>query len=66
MRIGTRIHGFGLLLATLALITLALPARAETYHLQAPTEPLEAVVHAKGSLTLELRYRGRLVARTPA
>ena len=66
MRIGTRIHGFALLLATSALTTFALPARAETYRLQAPAEPLEAIVHADGSLTLELRHRGKVVARTPA
>ncbi len=45
---------------------LALPAIAETFHLRSPGNGLEAVVHAGGTLTLEVRHRGKLVAGTPA
>jgi len=48
------------------LALLALPAAAETFRLRAPTEALEAVIRADDTLTLEVRYRGKTVARTPA
>jgi alpha-glucosidase len=53
-------------LGSLALAMLALPAAAETFRLRAPTEALEAVIRADDTLTLEVRYRGKTVARTPA
>ena len=53
-------------LGSLALAMLALPATAETFRLRAPTEALEAVIRADDTLTLEVRYRGKTVARTPA
>jgi hypothetical protein len=56
----TRAFG-GLLLAL-----LVLPATAETFRLRAPTEALEAVIRADDTLTLEVRYRGKTVASTPA
>lgn len=58
MRKSTLTCGFALL--------LALPAHAETFFLQAPSEPLEVVAHAEHALTLEVRYRGRTLVRTPA
>ena len=48
------------------LVCLALPAMAETFRLRAPAEALEAVIHADEMLTLEVRFRGRTVVRTPA
>lgn len=53
-------------LGVLLIAGMALPAAAETFRLRAPTEALEAVVHADRSLTLEVRFRGRVVASTPA
>ncbi|GAB2506371.1 glycoside hydrolase family 97 protein [Pseudoxanthomonas sangjuensis] len=52
-------------LAGLMLAACALPACAETFRLRAPQAPLEAVVQAGGTLTLEVRYRGKVVAGTP-
>lgn len=48
------------------LATLAQSAVAETLRVRAPAEPLEAVVRSGESLTLEVRYRGKTIARTPA
>ena len=46
---------------------LALPvAHAETFRVEAPAHALEATVHAERTLTLEVRYRGRTLVRTPA
>jgi alpha-glucosidase len=53
-------------LSCLLIATLALPAAAETFRLRAPTAALEAVIRADDTLTLEVRYRGKSVARTPA
>ena len=53
-------------LSGLLLAILALPATAETFRLRAPAEALEAVIRADDTLTLEVRYRGRTVVRTPA
>lgn len=53
-------------LGGLLLTILALPATAETFRLRAPAEPLEAVIRTDDALTLEVRYRGKTVARTPA
>lgn len=53
-------------LSSLLIAMLALPATAETFRLRAPTEALEAVIRADDTLTLEVRYRGKTVARTPA
>src|ERR1700754_2646535 len=53
-------------LSRLLIATLALPAAAEPFRLRAPTEPLEATIRADNTLTLEVRYRGKTVARTPA
>lgn len=53
-------------LGALLLATLALPAAAATFRLRAPAEALEAVIRADETLTLEVRYRGHGVARTPA
>lgn len=50
----------------LLLALLALPAAAESFRLRAPTEALEAVIRADDTLTLEVLYRGKTVARTPA
>ena len=50
----------------LLLAFLVLPAAAETFRLRAPAEALEAVIRADDTLTLEVRYRGKTVARTPA
>ena len=50
----------------LLLAFLVLPAAAETFRLRAPGETLEAVIRAEDTLTLEVRYRGKTVARTPA
>ena len=50
----------------LLLALLVLPAAAETFRLRAPAETLEAVIRAEDTLTLEVRYRGKTVARTPA
>lgn len=60
MRMRAAIRGFALLLAL-----SALSARAETLRLQAPSEPLEAIVETGRTLTLEVRYRGRTLVRTP-
>ena len=48
------------------LAILALPANAETFRLRAPAEALEAVIRTDDALTLEVRYRGKTVASTPA
>jgi alpha-glucosidase len=53
-------------LGSLLLTLHALPAAAETFRLRAPTEVLEAVIRADDTLTLEVRYRGKTLARTPA
>ena len=53
-------------LGGLLLACLSLPATAETFRLRAPAEALEAVIRADDTLTLEVRYRGRIVVRTPA
>ena len=53
-------------LSSLLIALLALPATAQTFRLRAPTEALEAVIRADDTLTLEVRYRGKTVARTPA
>ncbi|HEV8332055.1 MAG TPA: glycoside hydrolase family 97 protein [Steroidobacteraceae bacterium] len=53
-------------LSSLLIAMLALPATAETFRLHAPAEALEAVIRADDTLTLEVRYRGKSVARTPA
>ena len=50
----------------LLLAFLVLPAAAETFRLRAPGEALEAVIRAEDTLTLEVRYRGKTLARTPA
>ena len=50
----------------LLLAFLVLPAAAETFRLRAPAEALEAVIRAEDTLTLEVRYRGKTVVRTPA
>ena len=50
----------------LLLAFLVLPAAAETFRLRAPGEALEAVIRAEDTLTLEVRYRGKTVARMPA
>jgi alpha-glucosidase len=52
-------------LSVLLLASLALPATAETFRLRAPEETLEAVIRADDTLTLEVRFRGRTIARTP-
>ena len=52
-------------LSGLLLASLALPATAETFRLRAPAEALEAVIRADDTLTLEVRFRGRAVVRTP-
>ena len=53
-------------LGGLLLALLVLPAAAETFRLRAPTEPLEAAIRADETLTLEVRYRGKIVVSTPA
>lgn len=53
-------------LGGLLLATLALPAAAATFHLSAPTTPLQAVIRSGDTLTLEVHYRGKPVASTPA
>ena len=53
-------------LSGLLLASLAVPATAETFRLHAPAEALEAVIRADDTLTLEVRFRGRAVVRTPA
>lgn len=53
-------------LSCLLIAMLALPAAAETFRLRAPTEALEAVIRADDMLTLEVRYHGKSLARTPA
>jgi alpha-glucosidase len=53
-------------LSSLLIAMLALPAAAETFRLRAPTQPLEAVIRADDTLTLEVRYHGKSLARTPA
>lgn len=53
-------------LSCLLIAMLAWPAAAETFRLHAPTAALEAVIRAEDTLTLEVRYRGKTVARTPA
>ncbi len=53
-------------LSGLLSVALALPVAAETHRLRAPTEALEAVIRADDALTLEVKFRGRTVARTPA
>jgi hypothetical protein len=53
------------LLSVLLLATVALPVTAETFRLRAPTEALEAVIHADKTLTLEVRFRGRIAVSTP-
>jgi alpha-glucosidase len=53
-------------LGGLLIAILALPAGADTLRLRAPAEPLEAVIRAGDTLTLEVRYRGKTVASTPA
>lgn len=53
-------------LSCLLIAMLASPAAAETFRLRAPTEALEAVIRADDTLTLEVRYRGKSLARTPA
>ncbi|HEY7640160.1 MAG TPA: glycoside hydrolase family 97 protein [Steroidobacteraceae bacterium] len=53
-------------LGSLLLALLALPAAAETLRLRAPSAALEAVIRADDTLTLEVRYRGKTAARTPA
>ena len=45
---------------------LAPPAAAQTFTLRAPSQPLEVIVQAGQDLTLEVRYRDRVIARTPA
>ena len=50
----------------LVLAFLVLPAAAETFRLRAPSEALEAVIRADDTLTLEVKFRGRSVVRTPA
>ena len=41
-------------------------AGAQTFTIPAPDQPLEAIVQAGRDLTLEVRYKDRLIARTPA
>jgi Glycoside hydrolase 97. len=53
-------------LSGLLLALLVLPAAAETFRLRAPTQALEAAIRADDTLTLEVRYRGKTVVRTPA
>jgi alpha-glucosidase len=53
-------------LSATLLALLALPAAAESFRLRAPAQPLEAVIRADDTLTVEVRYRGKTVARTPA
>ena len=53
-------------LGGLLLALLVLPAAAETFRLRAPTEPLEAAIRADETLTLEVRYHGKIVVSTPA
>jgi alpha-glucosidase len=53
-------------LSGLLLALLVLPAAAETFRLRAPTQALEAAIRADDTLTLEVRYRGKSVVRTPA
>jgi alpha-glucosidase len=52
-------------LGGLLLASLALPVAAETFRLRAPAAPLEAFIRTDDTLTLEVRFRGREVARTP-
>ena len=53
-------------LGGLLLALLVLPATAETFRLRAPAGALETMIRAEDALTLEVRYRGKIVARTPA
>lgn len=47
------------------LLSFASSAGAQTFTLSAPDQSLEAVVQAGRTLTLDVRYRGRTIARTP-
>lgn len=51
------------LAAGLFILGFAMPSAAQTFALHAPTQPLEAVVQAGDRLTLELRFRDRVLVR---
>src|SRR6476660_729963 len=53
-------------LSILLLLGAASSAGAQTFTLRAPDQPLEAIVQAGRELTLEVRYKDRVIARTPA
>ena len=50
--------------SVLLLLGCVLPASAETFKLLGPDESLEAIVRAGDELTLEVRYRDRMLVRT--
>jgi len=50
--------------ASVLLLGCVLPASAETFKLLGPSQSLEAVVRAGDELTLEVRYRERMLVRT--
>ncbi|HVI59928.1 MAG TPA: glycoside hydrolase family 97 protein [Luteimonas sp.] len=53
----------GLFVAGLFILGFALPSSAQTFKVRAPAQPIEAVVHAGDRLTLEVRFRDRVLVR---